>query len=36
VIEVEGRQLPARVVYFAVIELVMRAAVEKFFGMQDA
>jgi len=35
VIEVEGRQLPARVVYFAVIELVMRAAVEKFFGMQD-
>ena len=36
VIEVEGRRLPAHVVYFAIIELVMRTAVEKFFGMQDA
>jgi hypothetical protein len=36
VIEVGGRRLPAHIVYFAIIELVMRAAVEKFFGMQDA
>jgi hypothetical protein len=35
VVEVGGRQLPAHIVYFAVIELVMRTALEKFFGMQD-